>query len=467
MTRIDGRTLIAWGLAPSPRFGEAIAAAKAVVEAGGTQDEARGAALAALTRELLPLRAPHAVPHGEFITPETDVERANLALVRDSIAALSRTPTVTATAVMPDACPAGPPGTIPVGAIAAAKGAIHPGMHSADICCSVAITVAGDVDPAALLDAGHRVTHFGGGGRGAGNTFRPTDQLLARFEANPFLADLVPAAVDHFATQGDGNHFLFVGRLRSTGETALVTHHGSRKPGALLYKRGIAAAEAHRRRVSPETLRQNAWIDADSREGEDYWNALQTIRAWTRENHFALHEAALEAAGAKARGRFWNEHNFVFRRGDVFLHGKGATPAWRGFADDATGRVLIPLNMAAPVLIAEGLDRAGALGFCPHGAGRNTSRSAHLRALGALTPAEVARRETEGLDVRFFTGVPDASELPSAYKRADAIEAQIEAFGLARIVDRVDPHGCVMAGDWQAQFHAARRARKAARQAGA
>ena len=36
----------------------------------------------------------------------------------------------------------------------------------------------------------------------------------------------------HFGTQGDGNHFFFVGRIASTGETALVTHHGSRKPGA-------------------------------------------------------------------------------------------------------------------------------------------------------------------------------------------------------------------------------------------
>lgn len=463
MAKIDGRTLIAWGLEPSPHFGRAIEAAKAALAAGGDEEAARAAAAAELVREVRPLQAPHAMPHGEFITPETDVERENLAAVRSTMAVLSRTPTVTATAVMPDACPAGPPGTIPVGGIAAAKGAIHPGMHSADICCSVAITVVGDVDPAAMLDAGHRVTHFGGGGRGAGNPLRPSAEVLERFEANQFLADLVPAALDHFATQGDGNHFLFVGRLRSTGETAIVTHHGSRKPGAMLYKRGMAAAETYTRRVSPETLKQNAWIEADSGEGEAYWEALQAIRAWTKENHFALHDAALEVAGAKARGRFWNEHNFVFRRGDLFLHGKGATPAWRGYADDETGQVMIPLNMAAPVLIAEGLDRPEALGFCPHGAGRNTSRSAHLRAFGPRTPAEVVAEETRGLDVRFFAGIPDASELPSAYKRAEAIEAQIEDFGLARIVDRVDPYGCVMAGDWQAPFMAARRARKGTR----
>ena len=53
---------------------------------------------------------------------------------------LMRTPKIIAGAVMPDACPAGPKGTIPVGGIAVSE-AIHPGMHSADICCSMAISV--------------------------------------------------------------------------------------------------------------------------------------------------------------------------------------------------------------------------------------------------------------------------------------------------------------------------------------
>ena len=50
---------------------------------------------------------------------------------------LMKTPTIVDGAIMPDACPAGPNGTIPVGGVAVAKNAIHPGMHSADICCSV------------------------------------------------------------------------------------------------------------------------------------------------------------------------------------------------------------------------------------------------------------------------------------------------------------------------------------------
>src|SRR3546814_12751153 len=54
--------------------------------------------------------------------------------------------------------------------------------------------------------------------------------------------------------------------------------HGSRKPGAMLYKAGMAVAQKHTALVAPEVGSHNAWIDADTREGEDYWEALQVIR---------------------------------------------------------------------------------------------------------------------------------------------------------------------------------------------
>jgi hypothetical protein len=178
-----------------------------------------------------------------------------------------RVPTIVAGAVMPDACPAGAaPGTIPVGGVIAAKDAIHPGMHSADICCSMAATVFGDAKPSDLLDAGMTLSHFGGGGRPRGAQVDPPDDVMAAFAANDFLRPHTSAAIEHFATQGDGNHFFYVGRLASTGELTLVTHHGSRKPGALLYKSGMEVAERFRRDISPETPRHNAWIPADTKE---------------------------------------------------------------------------------------------------------------------------------------------------------------------------------------------------------
>jgi RNA-splicing ligase RtcB len=337
-----------------------------------------------------------------------------------------------------------------VGGVVAAKDAIHPGMHSADICCSMALSVFGDTDPTAVLDAGMKVTHFGAGGRTHTQGMEPPDALLAEFARNKFLALTTEAAARHFGTQGDGNHFFFVGRLASTGQVALVTHHGSRKPGALLYKAGLDMAERCRQRLSPETPPHNAWIPYETDEGRAYWDALQLIRTWTKKNHFAIHDAVARFLGLKVKDRFWNEHNFVFRKSDgLFYHAKGATPAWAGFAADSSGLTLIPLNMAEPILITRGLDAENGLGFAPHGAGRNFSRTAYMRRHAGKTEAQLVAEQTRGIDARFFCGIPDVSELPGAYKSAKVVRRQIADYGLAEVVDTIEPVGSIMAGDWQ------------------
>ena len=105
--------------------------------------------------------------------------------------------------------------------------------------------------------------------------------------------------------------------------------------------------------------------------------------------------------------------------------------------------------MAEPILIVRGERTATNLGFAPHGAGRNMSRTKHKRALGDRADADVVAAETEGLDVRFWCGKPDVSELPSAYKNAEGVQSDMRAFGLADVVDRVLPYGSIMAGDWE------------------
>lgn len=448
---VTGNDLKDWGHRPGPQFPALLTKANEM--------RAEGFGLLRIRQELegqippapvtLDLRDTGAVPFHENIVASDPDEEDNIAKVRQTMTALMRTPTIDAGAIMPDACPAGPVGTIPVGGVAAARNAIHPGMHSADICCSVMITDLGDADPKAVLDAAQSVTHFGPGGRKPDPRFAVPGEILEQFRANPFLSNekSLRMAESHMGTQGDGNHFLFVGRSRATGRTAMVTHHGSRGPGAVLYKKGMEKAEAFRRELSPQTLKQNAWLPADTEEGRDYWEALQVIRAWTKANHISIHDAAIGAARAEVLDRYWNEHNFVFRRGDLFYHGKGATPAWGDFAHDASGLTLIPLNMSEPVLVARGKDAGHGLGFSPHGAGRNFSRSEHRRRMGTVTPEQMLKAETEGLDIRFHAGGVDASELPSSYKKADAVVAQIKDYGLAEIEDYIDPYGCIMAGD--------------------
>jgi len=390
------------------------------------------------------------VPFVINIKAENEQEVENVQSVIETMKEVMKTPTVVAGSIMPDACPTGVIGTIPVGGVVVTKNAIHPGMHSADICCSVMLTDFGKVDPKLVMDAAHASTHFGGGGRERNDQYKFPQELLEAFEGNQILNDnnLIQIARKHLGTQGDGNHFLFVGTSKKTGNTMMITHHGSRGVGAKLYKKGMNIAEQFRKEISEDTLKQNAWIPFETEEGQDYWNALQVIRKWTKQNHICIHDATAEKINAKIENRFWNEHNFVFKDGDLFYHAKGATPLNEKFMPDITGPRLIPLNMAEPVLIVNGESTENNLGFAPHGAGRNISRTAHIRTKGETPIAEIFEEETKGLDIRFFSKEIDISELPSAYKSAESVRSQMDEFGLGTVIDEVLPYGSIMAGDW-------------------
>lgn len=102
-------------------------------------------------------------------------------------------------------------GTIPVAGVAVAKDAIHPGMHSVDICCSMFVSVVEGLDPKDLLDTRHRITHFGPGGR-QDQRFTLPSGLCARMEANSFLNNprILLAAQAHLGTvRSFGQSFAF------------------------------------------------------------------------------------------------------------------------------------------------------------------------------------------------------------------------------------------------------------------
>lgn len=447
MDKITGHDLIELGFEQGPEFGAALAYInKHSLEGDDLLDYVKSNK----PPPKIPLHT-NAPKYSLNIHAENDLEQDNIDKVVETMNAVMRTPTVVGGAIMPDACPAGHVGTIPVGGVVVTENAIHPGMHSADICCSVMVSEFEDSDPAEVLGAIHRVTHFGPGGRQNGKRFTLSPSLLDEFRANDFLKDkkIVQAAQEQLGTQGDGNHFAYVGVSAANGTTCLVTHHGSRGPGAGLYKLGMRAAEKFRRKISPQTLKQNAWIPSDSPEGIAYWDALQIIRKWTKANHNALHQAATVGANAVLKERFWNEHNFVFRKDNLYYHAKGATPIDESFMPDSNGTQIVPLNMGEPVLLIRGETTDNNLGFAPHGAGRNYSRTAHKRAKEGRTDQDIFLEETAHIDVRFFSGNIDISELPSAYKPANTVRSQMSHYGLADVVDEIIPYGCIMAGDWE------------------
>lgn len=441
---ITGKDLIELGYQPAKWFKTAIAYAN--------ENNLTGTALAAylkasVPKTIEPYELP--IPYHKNIRAESEEEQQNVQEVFETMEVLMKTPTLINGVVMPDACPTGVLGQIPVGGIVVAKNAIHPAMHSADICCSVMMSNFGHISPKEVLEQAHAITHFGGGGR---RDFSELPKpIMEAIQGNPFLNNerSLNFATAHLGTQGDGNHFLFVGTSKNTGETIMVTHHGSRGFGAQLYTQGMKVAEDFRKEISPKSLAKNAWIPFDTPEGKAYWDALQIVRDWTKLNHETIHNATLQKLNIDPEDRFWNEHNFVFKEDDLFYHAKGATPLDDKFVPDSKdGLRLIPLNMSEPVLVVKGATTETNLGFAPHGAGRNISRKAHKRNKAGKTIEEIFAMETQGLDIRFFSEHIDISELPSAYKNASAVQRQMKEFGLGEIVDEILPYGCIMAGDW-------------------
>ena len=478
-TSIGGHLLLEWGIKPGKSFKLALALARELAASGVPLDAIKAKVISGFPAPAVISRRTRGT-YAEAIAAENAEDEANIAAVRWHMDDLMRCPMLEHGAVMPDACPSSSAaGTIPVGGAVISR-AIHPSFHSADICCSMYATVfPKGVATRDFMDTVAAITRFGPGGRAPESQI--ADPITDEIEGtrNPFLAQLAGRAKAQLCDQGDGNHFAFFGslevsasmteHLRANGQTALadalgmsdsvdvlVTHHGSRDLGAQVYKRGLFDAVTHTRAVSPDTPAHQSWLDPQSEKGVAYWEALQYVARWTRRNHQLIHERTLARLGIKALAAFGNEHNFVWKRGDLYYHGKGATPAWK---DDAGHPLLglIPLNMAAPILLTLGRDQSEFASFSPHGAGRNKSRSALLRELGlaGLTPeAKLAQsrielaRQTEGLDVRFYYDRPDVSESPVAYKNAEQVQRQIEQFGLADVIGLVQPKGSIMAGDY-------------------
>jgi RNA-splicing ligase RtcB len=315
----------------------------------------------------------------------------------------------------------------------------------------------GDADPKSVLDAMHKITHFGQGGR-KGNDVAILPPHLEEMlnSGNIFLSDRRTQlqAREHMMTQGDGNHFAFVGTSEVTGQTWLITHHGSRGFGASVYKAGMQIAEKFRAEICPTIDPVNAWIPADTPQGITYWQALEIVREWTKVNHSMLHDAVSKELGAEKLYQRWNPHNFVFcdpADPSLYWHAKGATPVNPAFSQDTDGVQIIPLNMGEPILFV-GNTGSNDHGFAPHGAGRNMSRTNHKRAMAGETDQQIFNRETKGIDARFWCGKTDISELPSAYKSATLVQEQMKIFDLARVVDRILPYGSIMAGDIDAPW---------------
>ena len=346
---------------------------------------------------------------------------------------------------------------LPIGGVLATGNAVIPYAVGVDIACRMKLSVL-DLPVKALQSQHDRLInaietetrfgmggHFGPGrgGRGRRDRQRTHPVMDEDWRITTVTAGLKDKAHAQLGTSGSGNHFVEFGHFtvddRAAGELglpepgagvylALLSHSGSRGPGSQVaghYSR--LAMDLHPELSKP--LRHLAWLDLDTEEGQDYWNAMQLMGKFAAANHALIHHHLTRHIGARVLLDIENHHNFAWKQEhagrDVVVHRKGATPAHPGVLG------IIPGSMSAPAYVVRGKGSESSLHSASHGAGRVMSRRQAKRTY--RWPQVRDHLEQRGVEL-ISAGL---DEVPFVYKDIDTVMSEQE--DLVEIMARFDP----------------------------
>lgn len=345
----------------------------------------------------------------EFIDSETIGQMENA----------MRLPVAVAGALMPDAHVGY---GLPIGGVLAAYHAVIPYGVGMDIGCRMCLSVfpfPGSMvfeEMERLKNILTRETRFGNA------SFHDIGdhELFERkeFREIPFLKGLKKGFMEQLGTSGHGNHFVDIGiftidRLHPSipakpGDyLAILSHSGSRNFGAEVCRHFTKVAQ-DKLGLSGEAGRL-AWLDLDTEEGQEYWQAMELAGDYSRANHHILHERLARALGEKPLFSLENHHNFAWKEKlpdgrELIIHRKGATPAAKGDIG------IIPGTMTSPAFIVAGKGNEASLCSAAHGAGRAISRNKARQ----LFNQAVLGKYLSSVGVELIGGGTD--EAPQAYK---------------------------------------------------
>ena len=473
---ITGSTLLQQGWPEGPLIGGALAVARAL-SGRGLDDETIAAALHRI------LDDPAAVAAGE---PGFDLAQALLESRRqpvrpevrdtpldapiwgrdlidpaaiDQLRDAMRLPVTVAGALMPDAHVGY---GIPIGGVVALDNAVAPYMVGVDIACRMMMSVYPAEDGAYLDDPARRDTLrealHGETRFGIGANFKPGERRRHAvlddpdWDATPLLRGLKDKAHAQLGTSGTGNHFVDVGRLTlddagaaalnlpgAGGYFAVLSHSGSRGVGATIADRySKLAREAT---PLPDKLRHLAWLGLDSDLGREYWLSMNLAGRFASACHHTLHEALAAALGIERLSHVENHHNFAWKEEHdgrpVIVHRKGATPAHDGTLG------IIPGSQGHPSYIVRGRGEPSSLNSASHGAGRQMSRTAAIKAI----PPQDRDAWLRERGIELLAGGMD--EAPQAYKDIDEVLALQR--DLAEPIASFRPEVVLMAGDGKSE----------------
>jgi tRNA-splicing ligase RtcB len=369
-----------------------------------------------------------------------DLERTAV----DQMRAAASLPVAVRGALMPDAHPGF---GLPIGGVLATENAVIPYAVGVDIACRMRISVL-DTPVSALkgetkrlTNALERETRFG-----VGAEFKKRhehDVMDADWSVSPVTSANKDRAWSQLGTSGSGNHFAEFGVLTlekpdlglDAGEyLALLSHSGSRGTGGAVASHYSKLAMTRRPELSG-AQKQLAWLDLDSEEGREYWEAMELMGRYAAANHELIHRSIARHLGARALAHVENHHNFAWKEThggrEVVVHRKGATPAGKGVLG------VIPGSMSSPAFVVRGKGSEEALRSASHGAGRVMSRTEAKR---RFTASDL-RKHLEDRGVTLLSAGID--EAPFVYKDIHAVMAAQR--DLVEVVARFDPRLVKMA----------------------
>jgi tRNA-splicing ligase RtcB len=355
-----------------------------------------------------------------------------------------RLPVAVAGALMPDAHQGY---GLPIGGVLATRNCVIPYAVGVDIACRMKMTVLDlpvrvlENQEDQLRSAIDRETRFG-----IGASFKNKRDHRVMDEdwgVSRVTREHKDKAWKQLGTSGSGNHFVEFGTLTLEREElgleagvylALLSHSGSRGTGAAVA--GAYSRLAMKRHPElPRELMHLAWLELDSEEGRNYWEAMQLMGRYAAANHECIHRHMVRNLGVEVLADIENHHNFAWKEThlgeELVVHRKGATPAGKGVLG------IIPGSMGTPGYVVRGRGHPESLLSAAHGAGRRMSRTAAKKRFNWEETRKLLDRKGVGL---MSAGL---DEVPMAYKDIQAVmRAQSE---LVEPVARFDPRLVKMA----------------------
>lgn len=324
---------------------------------------------------------------------------------------------------------------LPIGGVLATRDAVVPYAVGVDIACRVKLSVL-DLPPESLKtrfdflkDILLRETLFG-----AGRSFKKRREhaVMDRdWSVTAVTARNKDKAWAQLGTSGGGNHFVEYGIFTIDQNTlglppgkylAILSHSGSRGVGAAVCQEYSRRAKDQHPEL-PRELKNLAWLDMDTDDGQAYWAAMNLMGHYAAANHACIHRHMIAAIGAECLLDVENHHNFAWKEmhdgEELIVHRKGATPA----GDGVLG--IIPGTMATPAFLVRGLGHPDSLNSAAHGAGRVMSRSQ-------------AKRSLQWNDARKFLAEKGVTLLSAGLDEVPAVYKDIHAVMRAQ-ADLVEP----------------------------